>query len=150
MLAEKIDLTRMTGLDAMRMLLEGRAPPPSMLRTLGFALEWVEEGVVVLVGTPTETVLNPLGTVHGGWTLTLIDSCTSCAAHTTLPAGIGYTALETKANFVRAMTPLTGLVRAEGRVVAAGRKIITAEGRITDATGRLIAHGTSTLMVLPT
>jgi uncharacterized protein (TIGR00369 family) len=108
----------------------------------------VEDGKAIFIGDPSDRILNPLGIVHGGWALTLIDSCTGCAAHTTLPAGVGYTTVETKVNFVRAITPATGPVRAEGRVVARGRTIITAEGTLTDSRGRLLAHGTSTLMVL--
>ena len=100
------------------------------------------------MGEPSDRILNPLGIVHGGWALTLIDSCTGCAAHTTLPAGVGYTTVETKVNFVRAITPASGQVRAEGVVVARGRTIITAEGKLTDSRGRLLAHGTSTLIVL--
>ena len=86
--------------------------------------------------------------MHGGWALTLVDSITGCAAHTTLPAGVGYATVETKANFSRPIGSDTGRVRAEGRVVGKGRTIITAEGRIVDLRGRLLAHGTSTLMAL--
>src|SRR5262249_49748347 len=102
----------------------------------------------VFEGEPSDRILNPLGIVHGGWALTLIDSCTGCAAHTTLPANTGYTTVETKVNFVRAITPETGMLRAEGRVVAQGRTIITAEGKLIDANGKLYAHGLSTLLVL--
>ena len=142
------DFAGLSGLETMRRLIAGEFSAPSIAGTLGFRLVEVEEGRAVFEGEPSERVLNPLGIVHGGWALTLIDSCTGCAAHTTLPAGVGYTTVETKANFVRAITPQTGLVRAEGRVVSAGRTIITAEGKITDAKGRLLAHGTSTLIVL--
>ncbi|KAF0180464.1 MAG: phenylacetic acid degradation-like protein [Alphaproteobacteria bacterium] len=150
---ERPDLRTMSGLEAMTFLLEevksGRsANAASIGVTLGFDLTEVGEGLAVFTGYPSDRVLNPLGTVHGGFALTLIDSCTGCAAHTVLPAGVGYTTVETKVNFVRAMTPDIGPVRAEGRVVAQGRTIITAEGKITDAQGRIIAHGTSTLMVL--
>ena len=150
---ERPDLRTMSGLEAMQFLANevrsGRsASAPSIATTLGFELSEVGEGLAVFTGYPSDRVLNPLGTVHGGFALTLIDSCTGCAAHTMLPAGVGYTTIETKVNFVRAMTPDTGPVRAEGRVVAQGRTIITAEGKITDAQGRIIAHGTSTLMVL--
>ena len=121
-------------------------------------------------GTPGLHLLNPLGIVHGGWALTLIDTVTGCAAHSILPAGVGYTTIETKArggreregggggrgvsgamvapNFSRAITAETGAVRAEGRVVGKGRTIISCEGRIIDAAGSLLLHGTSTLMVL--
>ena len=138
----------MSGLEAMRALSEGRAAPPSMVTTLGFELVEVADGVAIFTGRPGEGVLNPLGGVHGGWALSLLDSCTGCAGHTTLPAGSGYTTLETKGNFVRAITPETGRVRAEGRVISRGRTIITCEGRISDDKGRLLAHGTSTLLVM--
>ena len=141
-------LLAMTGLEAMQALIDGKSPPPSIAATLGFRLVEVEEGRAVFVGNPSDRLLNPLGIVHGGWALTLIDSCTGCAAHTALPAGVGYTTVETKVNFVRAITPHTGELRAEGVVVARGRTVITAEGKLTDARGKLYAHGTSTLLVL--
>lgn len=149
----RVDLRTMTGLQAMRYLLSelqaGRTDQaPSIATTLGFELSEVGEGLAVFTGYPSEKVLNPLGTVHGGFALTLIDSCTGCAAHTVLPAGVGYTSIETKANFVRALMPDSGPVRAEGRVIAQGRTIITTEGKITDGRGRIVAHGTSTVMVL--
>jgi uncharacterized protein (TIGR00369 family) len=142
------DLLAMSGLDAMRAIAEERFAPPPISQTLGFRLSEVQEGYALFIGEPSERLLNPLGLVHGGYALTLIDSCTGCAAHTTLPAGIGYTTVETKVNFVRAITPEVGELRAEGRVVAKGRTIITAEGKLTDAEGKLYAHGTSTLLVL--
>jgi uncharacterized protein (TIGR00369 family) len=141
-------LLGLSGLQAIKRILTGEHPQPSISTTLGFRLEEVEEGRAVFIGEPNHHILNPLGIVHGGWALTLIDSCTGCAAHTTLPAGVGYTTVETKVNFVRAITPDTGPVRAEGVVVARGRTIITAEGKLTDSRGKLLAHGTSTLMVL--
>jgi uncharacterized protein (TIGR00369 family) len=142
------DLMGMSGLDALRALIAGEFPPPSISTTLGFRLVEVDNGYALFEGEPSDRILNPLGVVHGGFALTLLDSCTGCAAHTTLPAGVGYTTLETKGNLVRAIMPDTGVVRAEGRVVAQGRTIITAEGKITDAAGKLYAHGTSTLLVM--
>jgi uncharacterized protein (TIGR00369 family) len=141
-------LLEMSGLEALRFLLAGHHPPPSIGATLGFTLVEVDDGRAVFVGDPSDRILNPLGIVHGGWALTLIDSCTGCAAHTTLPAGVGYTSVETKTNFVRAITPETGQVRAEGLVLSRGRSIITTEGKLIDSRGRLLAHGTSTIMVL--
>ena len=141
-------LLSMSGLEGLRYMLAGNHPPPSIARTLGFTLAEVDDGRALFLGDPSDRILNPLGIVHGGWALTLIDSCTGCAAHTTLGPGVGYTTVETKVNFVRAITPTTGQVRAEGVVVARGRTIITAEGKLTDSRGRLLAHGTSTLIVL--
>jgi uncharacterized protein (TIGR00369 family) len=137
----------MGGLEAMRAIVDGRIAPPPIAALLGFRLQEIAEGYALFVGEPSERLLNPLGIVHGGYALTLLDSCTGCAAYATLPAGIGYTTVETKVNFVRAITPDVGELRAEGRVVARGRTIITAEGRLTDAEGKLYAHGTSTLLV---
>jgi uncharacterized protein (TIGR00369 family) len=141
-------LLSMSGLEGLRYMIAGNHPPPSIATTLGFTLAEVEDGRALFLGDPSDRIMNPLGIVHGGWALTLIDSCTGCAAHTTLPAGVNYTTVETKVNFVRAITPATGQVRAEGVVVARGRTIITAEGKLTDSRGRLLAHGTSTLIVL--
>ena len=148
MSAASPDFRSMSGLEAMRLMVGRKDGGPSIGVTLGFEFTEVDEGRVVFTGYPSDRILNPLGIVHGGFALTLIDSCTGCAAHTLLPAGVGFTTIETKCNFVRAMTPATGPVRAEGRVVAQGRTIITAEGKITDTQGRILAHGTSTLMVL--
>ncbi len=141
-------LRDMSGIEAMQALAAGQYHRPAILDLLDGDLIEVGEGRAVFVLEPSAALLNPLGTVHGGIALTLLDSCTGCAAHTTLPAGVGYTTLETKGNFVRAIMPDTGPIYAEGKVVAAGRTIITAEGRITDSQGRLLAHGTSTLLVL--
>ena len=115
---------------------------------MNFRFAEVEEGRVVFTGEPGPEHLNPLGSIHGGWVLTLIDSACGCAAHSVLPAGVGYTTLETKANFTRALKPNGGAVRTVGFVVSRGGTIITTEARVTDAQGRLVAHGTSTLLVL--
>jgi uncharacterized protein (TIGR00369 family) len=147
-LLSRDELFAMSGLDALARLLEGRAAPPSIGVTLGFELVGIGDGFAVFEGRGSERVLNPMGAVHGGWALTLLDSCLGCAAHTKLAAGFSYTSIETKANFIRPITPETGLVRAEGRVIAAGRTIIMAQGDITDDKGRILAHGTSTLLVM--
>lgn len=138
----------LSGLELLQGALEGRLPGAPIAQGLNFRLVEVADGRAVFEGEPGEEHLNPLGSVHGGWALTLIDSACGCAAHTTLPAGVGYTTLETKANFTRALRPEGGTVRTEGTVLARGRTIITAEARMTDADGRLLAHGTSTLLVL--
>jgi uncharacterized protein (TIGR00369 family) len=138
----------MSGLEALQALVEGRFPPPSIATTLNFTLVAVEHGYALFEGEPSDAVLNPLGVVHGGWTMTLIDSACGAAGHTTLPAGVGYGTLETKANMVRPIGANTGLLRAEGRVLSQGRTIITSEAKITDAKGKLYAHGTSTCMII--
>jgi uncharacterized protein (TIGR00369 family) len=142
------DLMAMSGLDAIRAILEGKVPQPSISDTLGFRLAEVEFGRVVFEGEPSDRILNPMGAVHGGWALTLIDSACGAAGHTTLPVGVGYGTLETKANFVRPIAADTGTLRCEGRVLAQGRTILTAEAKLTDAAGKLYAHGTSTCMII--
>jgi uncharacterized protein (TIGR00369 family) len=141
------ELMSMTGIEGLRAMMAGKFPPPSISLTMGFVLSDVSEGYALFEGEPSDRILNPMGIVHGGWALTLIDSCCGCAGHTLLPAGVGYGTLETKVNFVRPIKFDTGRVRAEGRVLAHGRTIITSEGKITDAKGRLLAHGTSTCMI---
>lgn len=142
------DLTAMTGLEAMRSVIGHAGRAPNIAKTLNYRLVDVSEGYALFEGEPFEGLRNPFGMVHGGWALTLIDSACGCAAHTTLPAGLAYTSVETKVNFVRPIYPDTGTVRAEGRVLSPGRTIITADAKITDAQGKLLAHGTSTLLVL--
>jgi uncharacterized protein (TIGR00369 family) len=137
----------MSGLDLLRGWLEGRICGPSIGTALDFRLVEVERGRVMFSGTPDARFLNPLGTVHGGYAATLLDSCMGCAVHSMLAPGQGYTTLEIKVNYVRAMSPQTGAVFAEGRVLHAGRQAATAEGFLRDAGGKLIAHGTTTCIV---
>jgi uncharacterized protein (TIGR00369 family) len=146
-LADPETLRRLSGLELLRALAAGEVPAPTMGQRLGFRLIEVEEGRVAFEGTPDGGMLNPLGSVHGGWALTLIDSAAGCAVHSRLPAGAGYTTLETKVNFTRAIRPDAGPVRCEGKVLAFGRRIATAEARLIGADGALLAHGTSTLMI---
>jgi uncharacterized protein (TIGR00369 family) len=142
------DIAGMTGRDVMQAISEGKLPAPPISQTLSFWLVEAGDGFAVFEGEPGHHLLSPNGTVHGGWALTLIDSATACAAHTLLPAGVGYTTVETKGNLTRPIKHDSGRVRCEGRVVSRGRQIMTSEARITDSTGRVLAHGTSTLMVL--
>jgi uncharacterized protein (TIGR00369 family) len=137
----------MSGLDLLKGWHEGRFPSPPIGRFLNGDLAEVEFGRVVFHGTPNEKHYNPLGIVHGGYAATLLDSCMGCAVHSTLPQGQRYTTVEVKVNYVRAMTAATGLVRAEGKVIHAGARIATAEGRLTDSAGKLLAHGTTTCLV---
>lgn len=139
----------MSGLEYMRGIVEGRLPAPPISATLGFAVTEVDAGLAVFTMTPGFRHYNPLGTVHGGVAATLLDSCMGCAVHTRLEAGIGYTTLEFKVNLVRPITDTTGLIRAEGRTLHVGRRSATAEGRIVDANGALLAHGTTTCLVFP-
>jgi uncharacterized protein (TIGR00369 family) len=142
------DIVGMTGKEVLQAISDGRLPAPPIAQTLNLWLTEVGDGSAVFEGDPGPHLLHPFGLVHGGWALTLIDSATTCAAHTLLPAGVGSTTIETKANFSRPITKDSGRVRAEGRVVGRGRRIISAEARVLDAAGRVLAHGTSTIMVL--
>ena len=138
---------QMSGLEFMQGYLNGSVPRPPFAAVLKFELTQVEHGRVVFEGTPDLSFYNPIGVVHGGYAATLLDSCMGCAVHTVLAAGQGYTTLEFKINFVRALTGQTGRVRAEGRVIHPGNRAATAEGHIYDARGKLLAHGTTTCLV---
>jgi uncharacterized protein (TIGR00369 family) len=137
------------GLAFLRAILDGKLPPPPITHTLGFRLAAVEHGQVVFEGTPEFRHYNPIGTVHGGFAATLLDSAVACAVHSTLAKGEAYTTLELKLNLVRALTKDTGLVRAEGRIVHRGRTVATSEGYLRDAAGKLYAHATTTCMIFP-
>ncbi|HEV2237900.1 MAG TPA: PaaI family thioesterase [Ktedonobacterales bacterium] len=138
----------MSGLDFLRAFLAGEIPPPPIARLMNFLLTEVDEGRAVFEGEPEEYHYNPIGVVHGGLALTLLDSALGCAVQSTLPLGAAYTTLETKANLVRAITSTTGHLRCEAKVVHVGRSTATAEGRLTGADGKLYAHGTTTCLIL--
>ena len=140
---------QLSGLDFMRGIMEGRYPPPPIAAALKFELVEVEPGRARFEGVPEFAFYNPIGVVHGGYAATLLDSCMGCAVHASLPAGLAYTTLEFKINFVRAITDKTGRVRAEGRVIHPGNRAATAEGHIYDAQGKLLAHGTTTCLIFP-
>ena len=139
----------MDGLALFQAIREGRLPAPPICKALGMTLEEVELGRVVFGYRPVSDHYNPLGTVHGGIAATLLDSVMGCCIHTMLKAGSGYTTVEIKVNYVRAMTDRTGPVRAEGKVINVGSRIATSEGRLTDASGKLLAHGTTTCLIFP-
>ena len=140
-------LRTMSGLDLMQAIQAGRLPGAPIAGLVSFRLEEVGPGRAVFAGEPGAQHYNPLGTVHGGYAATLLDSCMGCAVHTTLQAGTGYTTVELKVSYVRGMTDVTGTVRAEGTVLNAGRRVAFAEGRLVDGAGRLIAHATTTCLV---
>lgn len=148
-IASADEIAGLSGREVLEAMIAGRLPAPPMARTLGFRLVEVGDGSAVFEGEPSADLLNPLGIVHGGWALTLIDSAAGCAAHSRLTAGTSYTTVETKVNMTKAITPDVGRIRAEGRVIAQGRRIITTEARMVDKSDRILAHGTSTIMVLP-
>jgi uncharacterized protein (TIGR00369 family) len=147
-LTKRKEAAGMSGKELLQAVIDGRLPQIPIAETMSFRLVEVGDGFAVFEGDPGPHVLNPTGSVHGGWALTLIDSATACAAHTLLPAGSLYTTIETKGNLSRPITLETGRVRAEGRVVSQGRQIISAEAKLLSQDGRVLAHGTSTIMVL--
>jgi uncharacterized protein (TIGR00369 family) len=137
------------GLEFLRAIVSGKLPPPPIAVVLGFDLVEVDTGRAVFEVTPGEHHYNPIGVVHGGLAMTLLDSCMGCAVQTHMPAGSGYTTLEAKTNLVRAITADTGRLRAIGRTLHVGKRMATAEGRLEDAAGKLYAHATTTCIVLP-
>jgi uncharacterized protein (TIGR00369 family) len=139
---------RLGGLEFLVAIRDGRLPAPPVSRLLDFVLAEVEPGRAVFEGLPWEAQYNPIGSVHGGVVSTLLDSALSCAVHSTLPAGTGYTTVELKVNFVRPVVVGTGRLRCEGRVIHVGSRIATAEARLLDATGKLYAHAVGTCLVL--
>lgn len=140
-------LSGKSGLEIMRSMLRGEAPYPPIAKTLDFTLLEVEEGRAVFQGTPGPAHLNPMGTIHGGWYATLLDSALGCAVHTMMPAGRGYTTAELGVNLVRAIGPKAPRVRAEGKVIHCGRQLATAEARLYGPDGTLYAHATTTCLV---
>lgn len=138
----------MSGLDFLRAIRDGRLPAPPIARLLGFRLIEVEPGHAVFEVLPGEQHYNPIGVVHGGLAMTLLDSAMGCAVQTHMPAGGGYTTLEAKTNLTRPITSRTGMLRAVGKVLHAGSRVATAEGRLLDAEGKLYAHASTTCMVL--
>jgi uncharacterized protein (TIGR00369 family) len=141
---------QMNGLEFVHGLASGALPLNTIAQTLGYDVAEAESGRVVVTLVPTGAHLNPAGTVHGGLTATLLDSCMGLAIQSMLEPGLGSTTLEFKISLVRAITTETGEIRAEGKVLNCGRRVGTAEGRVTDAQGRLLAHGTTTCLVFPT
>lgn len=138
-----------TGMQQLLAIREGTAPPAPIQELLGFDLVDVSEGTAAFSYQPDAGHRNPLGTVHGGIAMTLLDSAAGAAVHSTLDDGDGYTTLETKVNLVRAVRPTTGPLRAEGSVVHRGRTVATAESRLISPDGTLYAHATSTCLILP-
>jgi len=138
----------MAGIDYMRAVIAGELPPPPIAIVMNMAPIELDEGRVVFAGEPGEEHYNPIGVVHGGYAATILDSALGCAVHTTLPAGVAYTSLGLEVKYLRPITRDTGRVLCEGTVVHRGRRQATAEARLTAAdTGKLLATGTSTLMI---
>ncbi|MEW6644707.1 MAG: PaaI family thioesterase [Pseudomonadota bacterium] len=139
--------SRLSGLSFVQGLVDGTLPLNTLANTLGYDVTEATRGRVVVTLTPDARHLNPAGTVHGGVAAALLDSCMGLAIWSTLDAGLAQTTLEFKIALLRPITVDTGLVRAEGSVLSRGRRVGTAEGRITDRDGRLLAHGTTTCLV---
>ena len=139
----------MSGLEFVQGLASGTLPLNTMAETLGYDVSEAESGRVIVTAVPDRSHLNPAGTVHGGLAATMLDSCMGLAIHSTLEKGVGSTTLEFKISLMRPIMPETGLIKAEGIVLSCGRRIGTAEGRITDQQGRLLAHGTTTCLIFP-
>src|SRR3984957_18247572 len=133
-------MASMSGLDFVRAIFARRLPEPPIMQT-------VEPGAVVIHSVPGLRHYNPIGSVHGGYAAILLDSAMGLAVQSTLPAGTGYATLEFKISFVRGMSETSGVIRTEGRVLNAGRRVATAEARIIDAKDRLLAHATTTCLV---
>jgi uncharacterized protein (TIGR00369 family) len=137
----------MDGIDYMRAMMRGELPPPPISQTLQFDLVEVDHGRAVFTCTPDESVYNPIGVVHGGLVCTLLDSAAGCALHTTLPAGKGYTSVEIKVSYLKAVRATSGLLTATGTVVKAGSRVGFTEATVTDGSGALVATASSTLLV---
>ncbi len=140
-------MASMPGIDFVRAIFDGKLPAPPIMQTIEPFDSTAEPGHVVMHSIPGLRHYNPIGVVHGGYAATLLDSAMGLAVHTTLLPGTGYTTLEFKVSFIKAMTKDTGAVRTEGKILNVGRRAATAEARITDAKGRLLAHATTTCLV---
>lgn len=138
----------LTGLEFLQKIAAGELPPPPIAALMNFELVELSEGHAIFAVEPKEYHYNPIGVVHGGLAATLLDSAMGCAVHSTLPAGVGYTTLELKVNFVRPITADTGRVRAEAKLIHLGGRTATAEGRVLDEAGKLYSHATTTCLIL--
>jgi uncharacterized protein (TIGR00369 family) len=142
-------LVSMSGMDVLQKILRGELPALPIGKTLGFTVTEVADGRAVVMSEPGVEHYNIIRTVHAGYTATLLDTCMACAVLTTLPQGTGFTTMEFKISLLRPMTKDTGPVRAEGTLLSRGRRGATAEGRLTDANGKLLAHATTTCLIFP-
>jgi uncharacterized protein (TIGR00369 family) len=140
-------MAAMAGIDFVRGIFERRLPEPPIMQTVELFDCSAEPGAVVLHSVPGLRHYNPIGSVHGGYAAILLDSAMGLAVHSMCPPGSGYTTLEFKISFIRAMTADTGPVRTEGKTLSFGRRAATAEARITDAKGKLLAHATTTCLI---
>jgi uncharacterized protein (TIGR00369 family) len=137
-----------SGMEAMRAVADGLIPPPPIAATMGFRLVEVGEGEVRFAVTPDESLYNPIGLVHGGLVCTLLDSVVGCAVHTTLEAGVGYTSIDLKVSYLRPVHASSGELVAHGWVTKPGRRVAFAEGDVRDQDGKLLATGSSSLLIM--
>jgi uncharacterized protein (TIGR00369 family) len=140
--------TKMTGVELLEKLRDGALPAPPFAEVTDIWITEVERGRVVFEATPSSRFYNPMGSVHGGWIATVLDSAMGCAVHSTLKAGQAYTTIDMSVSFVRPVFAGTSLVRCEGKIIHAGNRVATAEGRLWDGAGTLIAHGSETCLVI--
>lgn len=141
--------TSISGIEFLHAMMSGKFPAPPICEVLDFILVEAENGRVIFEGLPSDRFRNPLGTVHGGWMSTILDSALGCAVHSTLKAGQGFTTVDLAVSFVRAVHQNSGKLRCEAKVIHVGGRIATAEARLVDAEGKLYAHGTTTCLVMP-
>ena len=145
--AAPADAAGLSGMQFFEAMFAGRLPSPQIGRTLDFIAVEIEVGRAVFQGRPRAEHYNPIGSVHGGWIATLLDSCVGCAVHSTLAAGKAYTTAELKVNFVRPVTTRVALLRAEGKIIHVGSRMATAEGRLVGPDGKLYAHASTTCFI---
>ena len=139
---------RLSGMEFMRQIMTGDVPPPPIMLLMNGRPGKVSEGEVIFEAEPAEYHYNPIGSIHGGYAATMLDTVMGCAIHTTLPAGVAYTTLEIKVNYIRPLTDGVGKVFCHGTAIHVGRRVATAEGKIVDAEGKLYATGTTTCLLM--
>jgi uncharacterized protein (TIGR00369 family) len=143
----RASMRAMSGLEFLRGLMDGTLPAPAFSATSRIKPVAVEAGRVVFEGEPNGDFYNPMGTVHGGWLATLIDTAMACAVHSSLKAGEIFTTVEMNITFVRPVHETTGILRCEGVLLHSGGRVASAEGKVYDAAGNLIAHGSETCLI---
>ena len=148
-LAAQETVRALNGLEFLQRICSGQLPQAPIFESMQCRMVEAQDGFTAIEGHPSLSHYNPIGSVHGGWFGVLLDSCMGCAVQTTLEQGVGYTTVEYSVNLVRAIDEHTGPVRAEGHVVHRGGRLATAEGRLADREGKLLAHGTTTCMIIP-
>jgi uncharacterized protein (TIGR00369 family) len=142
------EAAKLSGRDFLQGIVDGRLPPPPIAELLGMRLVSVGDGEALFACEPDEAVYNPIGTVHGGWLCTLLDSAAGCAIHSTLPAGVGYSSTEIKVSFLKALRADAGVIEVTGRVLRVGRRIGFAEAHARNLSGDVVGHATASAAIL--